>query len=51
MYGPIDDATWNRARFRVIHYGALLVEYGTDTADKLIRAVGEYALRFVPVGE
>ena len=43
-YGPIDDATWNRARFRAIHYGALLVEYGTDTADEAIREAGEYAL-------
>ena len=45
VYGPIDDATWNRARFRAIHYGALLVEYGTDTADRSIREAGEYALR------
>ena len=27
-YGPIDAATWDRARFRAIHYGALLAEYG-----------------------
>ncbi len=27
-YGPIDAATWDRARFRAIHYGAILAEYG-----------------------
>ena len=27
-YGPIDAATWDRARFRALHYGALLAEYG-----------------------
>ena len=27
-YGPIDAATWGRARFRAIHYGAILAEYG-----------------------
>jgi aminoglycoside phosphotransferase (APT) family kinase protein len=27
-YGPIDAATWARARFRAIHYGAILAEYG-----------------------
>jgi aminoglycoside phosphotransferase (APT) family kinase protein len=27
-YGPIDPATWDRARFRAIHYGAILAEYG-----------------------
>ena len=49
VYGAIDEATWERARFRAIHYGALLVEYGTDQADAAIRAVGEYALRCAPV--
>jgi len=27
-YGPIDAATWDRARFRAIHYGATLAAYG-----------------------
>lgn len=27
-YGAIDAATWDRARFRAIHYGAILAEYG-----------------------
>ena len=51
LYGEIDDATWRRARFRAIDYGAILVEYGTTIADAAIRALGEYALRSAPVGE
>lgn len=27
-YGPIAAATWDRAHFRAIHYGAILAEYG-----------------------
>jgi aminoglycoside phosphotransferase (APT) family kinase protein len=49
-YGDIDDATWDRARFRALHYGALLTAYGADTGDTSIQALGEYALRFAPVG-
>lgn len=44
-YGPIDDATWDRARFRALHYGILLVHYGADVGDEAIRSVGEHALR------
>ena len=45
VYEDIDEATWNRARFRAIHYGLILVEYGRDIADPAIRALGDYALR------
>jgi aminoglycoside phosphotransferase (APT) family kinase protein len=44
-YGPIDDATWDRARFRALHYGAALVVSGAGSGDEAIRAAGEYALR------
>jgi aminoglycoside phosphotransferase (APT) family kinase protein len=44
-YGMIDDATWDRARFRALHYGAVLTPYGADIGDEAIRAAGEYALR------
>lgn len=50
-YGAIDDATWRRARFRAIHYGAMLVEYGMDIADPVITAIGTDALRFAPSGD
>jgi aminoglycoside phosphotransferase (APT) family kinase protein len=50
VYGEIDEATWNRARFRAIHYGALLTEYGAATGDTAIQAAGEYALKFAPAG-
>jgi aminoglycoside phosphotransferase (APT) family kinase protein len=49
VYGEIDEATWQRARFRAIHYGAILTEYGAGTGDEAIRAAGEYALQFAPV--
>jgi aminoglycoside phosphotransferase (APT) family kinase protein len=45
-YGPIDAETWKRARFRAIHYGAILNLYGDDTGDTAIRDAGETALRF-----
>jgi aminoglycoside phosphotransferase (APT) family kinase protein len=44
-YGAIDDATWDRARFRALHYGVLLTHYGTEIGDDAIRAAGEYALQ------
>lgn len=44
-YGPIEEATWNRARFRALHYGAVLVDYGSTVRDKAIQQLGEYALR------
>jgi aminoglycoside phosphotransferase (APT) family kinase protein len=44
-YGPADEATKNRARFRAIHYGAILTTYGREIGDAPIREVGEYALR------
>jgi aminoglycoside phosphotransferase (APT) family kinase protein len=44
-YGPIDAATWDRARWRALHYGMSLLEYGTDIGDAALRAAGEYALR------
>ncbi len=46
-YGGIDDAVWDRARFRALHYGATLSAYGLDVGDEEIRAIGEYALRAV----
>jgi aminoglycoside phosphotransferase (APT) family kinase protein len=48
-YGPIDDATWDRARFRALFYGVVLVEYGLGIGDEAIRAAGAYALRAASV--
>ena len=50
VYGPIDDATWKRARFRAIHYGIILTEYGAGIGDPSIHALGEYALISAPIG-
>ena len=45
-YGEIDDATWNRARFRALFYGAVLIEYGRDVKDEAMERTGLTALRF-----
>ena len=38
-YGPIDDATWTRARYRAVHYGYHLLRYGLSEGDDvLVRA-------------
>jgi aminoglycoside phosphotransferase (APT) family kinase protein len=43
-YGMIDDATWDRARFRALHYGIALLTYGRAIGDREIEAAGAYAL-------
>jgi aminoglycoside phosphotransferase (APT) family kinase protein len=45
VYGAIDTAMWDRACFRAIYYGALLAEYGADSGDQAIQALGAYVLR------
>lgn len=50
-YGDVDDATWRRARFRAIHYGAVLASYGQGIGDAAIMAAGSYALRYAAVEE
>jgi aminoglycoside phosphotransferase (APT) family kinase protein len=44
-YGTIGDDTWERARFRAIHYGAILAAFGDDIGDTAICQAGEFALR------
>jgi aminoglycoside phosphotransferase (APT) family kinase protein len=44
-YGVVDEASWDRARFRALHYGVLLTDYGIEVGDDAIRGAGEYALR------
>jgi aminoglycoside phosphotransferase (APT) family kinase protein len=46
VYGDADPALWRRARFRAIHYGAILTEYGVTVGDHVIKEVGLDALRF-----
>lgn len=45
VYGTVDAATWDRARFRAIYYSALLADYGVDSGDQAIQALGTYVLR------
>jgi aminoglycoside phosphotransferase (APT) family kinase protein len=44
-YGPIDDATWSRARYRAIFIGATLAHYGRQIGDAAIGDAGRVALR------
>lgn len=39
-YGPVDDETWRRARFRALYFGAVLLYDGTTHADDRRRAHG-----------
>jgi aminoglycoside phosphotransferase (APT) family kinase protein len=50
-YGVVDAATRDRARFRALHYGAILMAYGSDVGDGDILRVGEDALRFAMIGD
>ncbi len=43
-YGPIDDATWARARFRGLHYGILLLHYALATGDAALERAARVAL-------
>ncbi|HYO58921.1 phosphotransferase [Archangium sp.] len=45
-YGDIDEATWDRARFRAFHYGVALMLYGQSQGDESITRVGRDALRY-----
>ena len=45
-YGTIDEATWDRARFRAFHYGVALLLYGKSEGDEAIAKVGHDALRY-----
>jgi len=45
-YGDIDEATWNRARFRAFHYGVLLLNYGTSIGDEAMTRVARDALHY-----
>lgn len=49
-YGPIDDATRARARFRALFYGAVLRQMGIEQGDTGLQRAGEYALRFALEG-
>lgn len=46
-YGDVSPGTWERARFRALHYGAVLLTYGAEVGDECLREAGEYALRAI----
>lgn len=48
-YGDIDADTWARARYRALHYGAALLDYGLDVGDAPMAEVGRTALRYALV--
>ncbi|MCB9681319.1 MAG: phosphotransferase [Alphaproteobacteria bacterium] len=43
-YGPVDDATWARARQRATVHGALVLHYGVVAHDDALRTAGRRAL-------
>ena len=45
-YGPIDPATWRRARLRAIHYAVNLRRFGHSTGDAAMVGLAEDAWRF-----
>jgi aminoglycoside phosphotransferase (APT) family kinase protein len=45
-YGDIDEATWDRARFRAFQYGTALLMYGPSVGDAAITRVGIDSLRY-----
>lgn len=43
-YGPVDEHTWARARFRALHHGVILLGYGHSVGDEALERVGRAAL-------
>ncbi len=43
-YGPIDDATWDRSRWRGLHHGIILTHHGRQIDEAALTAIGERAL-------
>ncbi len=43
-YGAIDEDTWGRARFRAMHYGLVLTQYGQECGNQFIERAGLDAL-------
>jgi aminoglycoside phosphotransferase (APT) family kinase protein len=46
-YGPIDDRTWNTARYRAIYHAILELDYGIREDDAGMREIGSAALRLI----
>lgn len=44
-YGEIDAATWQRARYRALFYGVVLLDYGLVAGDAGMATAGRDALR------
>ena len=44
-YGGIDDVTWRRTRFRMIHHAAAVAHYGKEIGDEDLLREGLRALR------
>jgi aminoglycoside phosphotransferase (APT) family kinase protein len=46
-YGPIDDRTWNVARYRAAYHAILELDYGIRADDAGMREIGVAALRLM----
>lgn len=49
-YGPVSQATWQRARFRSIYHNALITVYGHETGDSDLEREGLHGLRMIMDG-
>lgn len=46
--GRLDPHARDRARFRGLYYGPILLEYGQRTGDPAMAAIGRWALEHTP---
>jgi aminoglycoside phosphotransferase (APT) family kinase protein len=46
-YGPIDERTWQAARFRAIYHAFIEIDYGVRENDAGMRAIGTAALELI----
>ena len=46
-YGPIDERTWNAARYRAIYHAIVEIDYGVSENDAGMLAIGLTALNFI----
>lgn len=44
-YGEVDVSSHQRAHFRSLYYGAVLIEYGVDVQDRALEQAGVFALK------
>ena len=46
-YGPVDERTWEVAKYRAIYSAVLVIDYGQKTGDDDVRDAGLVALGYI----